>query len=85
MDSIKTAVKQFRNRIHKGKKWHTTIEKRRFTKHHKDEIVRELAELIDEKLTPNPDKILRVNIIGKFSDISVLEPKDIFSATVRLG
>jgi len=86
IDSMKTAVKQLRDKIHKGEKWRMTVEKRRFTKYHKDEIIRELAELIDEKVDlENPDKILRLDIIGKFAGISVLEPKDVFSVAVRLG
>jgi tRNA(Ser,Leu) C12 N-acetylase TAN1 len=86
LDSMKTAVKQLRDRINEGERWRMTVEKRRFTKYHKDEIIRELAELIDEEVDlENPDKILRNDIISKFAGISVLEPKDIFSVTARLG
>jgi tRNA acetyltransferase TAN1 len=82
LDSMKTAVKQLRNRIREGERWRMTVEKRRYTKYHKDEIVRELAELINEKVDlKNPDKILRIDIIGKYAGISVLEPKDIFSTS----
>jgi tRNA acetyltransferase TAN1 len=82
LDSMKTAVKQLRNRIREGERWRMTVEKRRYTKYHKDEIVRELAELINEKVDlKNPDKILRIDIIGKYAGISVLEPKDMFSTS----
>lgn len=82
LDSMKTAVKQLRIRIREGERWRMTMEKRRYTKYHKDEIVRELAELINEKVDlKNPDKILRIDIIGKYTGISVLEPKDMFSTS----
>lgn len=82
LDSMKTAVKQLRVRIRKSEKWRMTVEKRRYTKYHKDEIVRELAELINEKVDlKNPDKILRIDIICKYAGISVLDPKDVFSTS----
>ena len=82
LDSMRTVVEQLRNGISKGEKWRMTVEKRRYTKYHKDEIIRELAELIDEKVDlENPDKILRIDIIGRYAGISVLDPKDIFSTS----
>jgi tRNA acetyltransferase TAN1 len=59
-----------------------TVEKRRYSQHHKIEIIRELADLIDEKVDlENPEKILRVDIIGRYAGISVLRPQDIFSVS----
>jgi len=82
LDSMKTVVMQLRNRIRRGERWRMTLEKRRYTRYHKDEIIRELAELINEKVDlKNPDKILRIDIIGKYAGISVLEPKDTFSTS----
>jgi len=80
IDSMKKAVGQLKTEIHAGEKWRITLEKRRFTKYHKIEIIESLAELINEKVDlKNPDKILRIDIIGKYAGISVLRPKDIFS------
>lgn len=78
--AMKEVVTQLRSRIHTGERWRMTVEKRRYTQHHKIEIIRELADLIDEEVDlENPDKILRIEIIGKYAGISVLTPKEIFS------
>jgi len=80
MDSMKEAVRKLRNRIHAGERWRMTVEKRRYSQHHKIEIIRELADLIDEKVDlENPEKILRVDIIGRYAGISVLTPQEVFS------
>jgi len=80
MDSMKKGVTELKNRIRAGEKWRMTVEKRRYTKHHRIEIIEEIAELIDEKVDlENPDKILRIDIIGKFAGISVLAPDEVFS------
>ena len=80
MESLKEGVRKLRNKIHAGERWRMTVEKRRYTQYHKIEIITELAELIDEKVNlENPEKILRIDIIGKYAGISVLTPKDIFS------
>jgi len=80
MDSMKEAVRKLRNGIHEGERWRMTVEKRRYTQHHKIEIIRELAELIEETVDlENPEKILRVDIIGRYAGISVLTPQEVFS------
>ncbi|MDH5451161.1 MAG: THUMP domain-containing protein [Candidatus Bathyarchaeota archaeon] len=80
IESMKEGVKQLKNRIQKGEKWRITIEKRRYIQHHKMEIIRELAEIINEKVDlENPDRILRIDIIGKYAGISLLESEEIFS------
>lgn len=58
------------------------VEKRRYTLYHKIDIIRELAQLINEKVDlENPDKIVRIDIIGKYAGVSVLTPKDVFSVS----
>ena len=80
MDSMKEGVRKLRKRIHVGERWRMTVEKRRYSLHHKIEVIRELADLIDEKVDlENPEKILRVDIIGRYAGISVLIPQDVFS------
>jgi len=86
IESMKEAVLRLRDRIHSGERWRMTIEKRRYTLYHRIEIIKELAELIDEEVDlKNPDKILRVDIIGKYAGVSVLAPQEIFSATHLLA
>jgi len=80
IDSLKKAADQLKTEIHVGEKWRITLEKRRFTKYHKIEIIRSIAELIDEKVDlKNPDKILYIEIIGKYAGIAILRPDDLFS------
>ena len=80
MDSMKEGVRKLRNKIHVGERWRMTVEKRRCSLHHKIEVIRELANLVDEKVDlENPQKILRVDIIGRYAGISVLTPQDVFS------
>jgi len=80
MDSMKEAVVALRNKIQAGERWRMTVEKRRYTRYHKIEIIRELADLIDENVDlKNPDKILRIDVLGKYAGISVLTPQEIFS------
>jgi len=80
MDSMKEGVRKLRNRIQAGEKWRMIVEKRRYTLHHKIEVIKELADLIEEKVDlKNPEKILRVDIIGRYAGISVLTPQEIFS------
>jgi len=80
IDSMKEGVKQLKNKIQKGEKWRMTIEKRRYTQHHKIEIIKEIAEIINEKVDlKNPDKILRIDIVGKYAGIALLEPREVFS------
>jgi tRNA acetyltransferase TAN1 len=82
IDSLKAAVEKVRDKIGKGERWRITLEKRRYTLHHRIDIIRALAELIDERVDlTNPDKILRIDIIGRFAGVSVLSPDEVFSAT----
>ncbi len=85
INSMKNAVQVLRNKIQVGEKWRMIVEKRRYTRYHKMEIITALAELIDEKVDlENPDKILRVDIVGKYAGFSILTPQDIFSVSKAL-
>jgi len=84
MNSMKEAVMNVRERIRAGERWRMTVEKRRYTLYHKIDIIKQLAELLDEKVDlKNPDKILRIDILGKYAAVSVLSPKEVFS-TMKL-
>ena len=80
IEAIKEAVNQLKKKIHRGERWRITVRKRRYTEHHKIEIIEPIAELIDEQVDlENPDKILRIELIGRYAGISVLTPEEIFS------
>jgi len=85
MESMKKAVTELGKEIEADEKWRMTVEKRRYTQFHKIEIIRELAELIDRKVDlENPDKIVRIDIIGKYAGLALLKPQDIFSTSKSL-
>jgi tRNA acetyltransferase TAN1 len=80
MEDMKKSIEGLKGNILPGEKWGMKVEKRRYTLHHSIEIIKELAELIDEKVDlENPDKIVRIEILGKNAGISVLRPDEIFS------
>lgn len=82
MESMREAVAKVKNKIEHGERWRMTVEKRRCTLYHKIDLIKVLAKLIDEKVDlTNPDKILLIDIIGKYAGISVLSPHEIFSTT----
>jgi len=81
IESIKKAVATLRTMIQPSETWRMTVETRRYTALHKIEIIREAAELIDQKVDlENPNKIVRIDIIAGHAGISVLKPSEIFSA-----
>lgn len=82
IESMRTAVEQVKDKIKHGERWRMTVEKRRYSLYHKIDLIKALAELIDEKVDlTNPDKILRIDIIGNYADVSVLSPNEIFYTT----
>ena len=84
IESIKEWVTKLRGMIGAGETWRMTVETRRYTALHKVDIIREIAELIEERVDlENPDKILHIEFIGKHAGISVLKPHEIFSARTQ--
>lgn len=80
MEDMKKMVAQIKNQIKPGETWAMKVEKRRYTWYHTNEIIRELASEITEKVNlSKPDKILRIDILGDYAAISILKPEDIFS------
>lgn len=80
LEEMKKALEKEKGKILKGEKWAMKVEKRRYTKLHGIEIIRELAELIDEKVDlENPDRVVRVEILGEDACISVVKPEEVFS------
>jgi tRNA(Ser,Leu) C12 N-acetylase TAN1 len=77
---LKLAVSSLKDHIRPGERWGMAVELRRFTTLHKLEIIEPLAELIDEKVDlRNPDKTVRIEILGNAAAVSLLKPEDVFS------
>jgi tRNA acetyltransferase TAN1 len=82
IESMRKAVKQVKDSVRHGERWRMTVEKRRYTLHHKVDIITRLAELIEERVDlTNPDEILRIDIVGKFAGVSVILPNEVFTTT----
>jgi len=82
IESMRTAVEQVKGEIKQGERWRMTVEKRRYTLYHKVDIIKMLAEHIGEKVDlKNPDKILRIEIIGKYAGVAILSSEETFSTT----
>lgn len=80
IEAMEAAILQLRDRITPDQTWRMTVEKCRYTRLHRIEIIHALAELISAKVNlEHPDRILRVDILGTHAGLSVLAPDDIFS------
>jgi tRNA acetyltransferase TAN1 len=80
IESMKQAVSAMAYKILPSEKWMMHIERRRYTAYHKTEIIKELAQVINEKVDlRNPDKIIWIEIVGKQAGISVIRPFEVFS------
>ena len=65
LESMQEAVLKLQDQIKPGESWRVSVEKRCYTLCRKIGIIKELAELVDEKVDlRNPDKIARIDIIG---------------------
>ncbi|MHA1784035.1 MAG: THUMP domain-containing protein [Candidatus Helarchaeota archaeon] len=65
-------------------KFKIVIKKRRFNLS-SSEIIEVVAKNIDRTVDlDNPDKIIRIEIIGKYTGISILSPDDVFSLKRKL-
>ena len=80
MEQMKEVIEKIKSEIKPGETWGMEVEKRRFTEMHTQEIIDKLAPLIKEKVNlENPNKIVRIDILGKRTVITILQPEEIFS------
>lgn len=80
LEQMKAVVDKIKDQIKPNEKWAMKVEKRRYQLMTTEEIIKALASLIREKVDlSHPNKILRLDIIGDQTGISILGPKDIFS------
>jgi tRNA acetyltransferase TAN1 len=74
-------VKQFAERILPEERWKISLNKRFYKKYHTQELVEHLAEHVDRPNVDleNPDKTIRIEILGDEAALSLLEPREHFS------
>jgi len=82
LDAIKAVIEErIVDRIAPDETWGMQVEKRRWQKYHTAEIIEYLAPSIPRKVDlSNPDKILRIDVLGEQTAIALLRPDEIFSA-----
>ena len=80
LDRIKEGVEKLKHKISQDERWRVTLRKR-FTGLESDEVIMEVADLIDWGVVDlkNPDKILRIEIVGGWTGISIHSPEEEFS------
>jgi len=78
-EKIVEAVSNFTKRIDKEESFRITVEKRR-TNLSSSEIIHSVAKIIDRHVNlEKPDWIVLIEIIGKFTGVSVLKPDQILN------
>jgi tRNA(Ser,Leu) C12 N-acetylase TAN1 len=71
---------RIRDRIGEHQSWGMKVYKRRWQVYHSIEIVEYLAADIPQKVDlDNPDWILYVNVIGRETALSLLQPEEVFT------
>lgn len=75
----KLLEQEVRDHIAENETWGMKVEKRRWQQYHTRDIVVHLAQAIDRKVDlSHPDKLVRVDIVGKQTAVSVLRPGELF-------
>lgn len=83
LDTIRALLaEKVRDRIAPDETWGMKVEKRRWQQYHTRDIVLYLAQAIDRRVNlDHPDKLVRVDMVGEQTAVSVLRPGEIFSIT----
>jgi len=86
LGEIQRAVRKQASEIRERETFRVTVEKR-FTDLSSQEIIEATASKVERKVDlESPDKIILVEVVGRLTGISVIEPRDIMSVTKeRLG
>lgn len=79
LDEVQRATKELAEKIKVGESFRVTVEKR-FTQMSSRDIVEAAAANIRRKVDlENPDKIVLIEVIGKFTGVSVIKPDEVLS------
>jgi tRNA acetyltransferase TAN1 len=79
LDQVKEAVTQLSSRIGENETFRVTVEKR-FTAVHTRDIIQAAAASVKRKVNlQNPDHIVLIEVVGGFTGISLIKPKDTIS------
>jgi len=78
IEEMSGVVKEFAERIKPDESWRMEIHKRFYRAFHTDELIEKLAQHVDRPRVDlkNPQKTIRIEIIGSEAGLSLLEPKE---------
>ncbi len=79
IEDMQKAVKSLASGIGDGQKWKLELDKRHYHRFHERELVIKLTDMVEngEVDLEKPEKIIKVEIIGKHAGISLLDPQDV--------
>ena len=81
LEDIEKASAELSLKIDEGESFRVSVEKR-FSELPTEQIIEVVAANIERKVSlEKPDKIVLIEIVGKFTGMSVIKPSDIFSVT----
>jgi len=79
LEDIERTVMELASKINENESFRVTVEKR-FTQISTKDVVETAAANIERRVDlENPDKIVLIEIVGKFTGVSVMKPDDLFS------
>ena len=79
LEDIQRTVMELASKINEKESFRVTVEKR-FTQISTKDVIETAAANIERRVDlENPDKIVLIEIVGKFTGISVVKPDDLFS------
>ena len=80
IEVMQSEVEKLRQSISAAVRWAMQVDKHHYDKLHTAQLVELLSKPIDGKVDlAHPEKIIRVDILGNETGISLLTPEDIFS------
>ena len=81
VEEIQNCVKKIQENIKADEKWKMDLAKRKETQEYPNDLIIKLTDVIDKPKVDlkNPDKIIKVEIIGDKAAVSLLIPEEIFN------
>jgi tRNA(Ser,Leu) C12 N-acetylase TAN1 len=75
-----------RDQIAAGETWGMQVAKHRWEQYHTQDLIAHLAPAITRKVDlRHPDKLVRIDVVGRQTAISVLQSEDVFSVRQQLA
>ena len=82
INDIQTCIKQIQEGIGADEKWKMDLAKRKITEKYPKDLIIKLTDVVEKQKVDlkNPDKIIKIEILGDRTAVSLLTPEEIFKA-----